>query len=242
MKSLCSLLLCFGALAAAPRAFAWANATGGAGPAGTTPVFALETNDGGATAPYGFQFVDVWDVTAGWQFVDRYVPTGNFYPGYSTFTWSDPRGASYSTHTYWFNFTGWSPGTSHYPVGTVYADYTITTPASATIAPSTTTVGVGETMAFTVSGSSSSGLNSIGLESADAAGNAIANLGAMGTGATYATQTFSWTPTAPGTYYFLGYAWNASLTSLARTPSGAITVNAVANGVRWDWLSSTLGS
>jgi hypothetical protein len=97
------------------------------------------------------------------------------------------------------------------------------------ISPSSFSVTVGQPVVFTVSATAASGLGRLGLESTNAAGTPTANLGESVVSGNSATRTFSWTPSAVGTYYFDGYAWDSTLTALTRTsPPVAITVSNVA--------------
>lgn len=129
----------------------WARATGGSGGPGTVPTFLLEVDDYGTTAPYGFEFIQVHD---GNTLVERIgTPNGGFYPNYTSFTWTDPRGSSYvGTHNYTFGFIGWSPTTSHYEVAIAYASFTVSGPTNSPSSTSTsgpTAVGRDEVPKYT---------------------------------------------------------------------------------------------
>lgn len=101
-------------------------------------------------------------------------------------------------------------------------------PPTATISPSANSTTVGRPIVFTVTGNSSSGLSSVGLEGYTSTGIANANLGETNVSGTSASRTFSWTPTAVGTYYFGGFAWSTGRAALGRTaPPISITVGPV---------------
>lgn len=155
MKSISktALLLVWTVVAPLQLLGGWASATGGSGGPGTVPSFYLQVDNQGVNSPYGFEFIDVYD---GGSFVQRIGhPNGGYHPNYTSFTWTDPRGSSFTgTHNYMFGFTGWSPWTSHYNVATAYASFTITAPASgpdwtSTSGPSSATANQSVSYTFT---------------------------------------------------------------------------------------------
>lgn len=97
------------------------------------------------------------------------------------------------------------------------------------IVPSGTSVHIGESVTFVVTGNSNaeSAVNEIGLELCDATGTPFENLGISGGGAPSVSSGFSWTAPAAGTYFFDAYAWNDDRSQLVRT--GIVTVTVMAN-------------
>lgn len=82
----------------------------------------------------------------------------------------------------------------------------------------------GQTIQLTVSASSSSGLNEIGIELCDASGNPVVNMGNVAASGPSAQQSFYWQPPSPGTYIFVGYAWNQNRSALIRTAPKSIII------------------
>jgi len=83
---------------------------------------------------------------------------------------------------------------------------------------STTSSSSGQTVTATVTARSGHNLNEIGLESCDANGNPLSNLGLTSVSGGSASHTFTWTaPATAGTYYFDAYAWDSTRTQLSRT-------------------------
>lgn len=93
------------------------------------------------------------------------------------------------------------------------------------LSPSATAVSIGQTVSFTMAASCSPTVGELGLESCDASGTPITVLDSANAYGSYASQTFTWTPTSNGTYYFVGYAKDSSLGQTIRTtPIATITV------------------
>ena len=135
------------------------------------------------------------------------------------FAWTAP-----DAGTYYFDGYAWN---ASHTAATRTAVIAITVPGvvpTVTVTPSTTSVQTGQSISFTVAGSSSNGMSEIGLESCNSSGGLIANLGYTSVNGTSASQGYAWTAPDAGTYYFDGYAWNASHTAATRTAVIAITV------------------
>ncbi len=99
-------------------------------------------------------------------------------------------------------------------------------PPVVNLTPSSNSVGVNQTVTFTVNASSGSGLNELGLESTNSGGTPIANLGASAASGNSATRTFTWSSATAGDYYFDGYAWNTGRVLLTRSsPPVRVTVS-----------------
>lgn len=121
-----------------------------------------------------------------------------------------------------FPYSGWNIDDVEL-LGTLSAT---TTPA-VTLSPSATSVPLGKTVSFTVAASCSTNLGETGLESCNASGTPLTVLNSTAISTKYTGQTYSWTPTVSGTYYFFGYAKDSTLVQTTRTtPVTAITVAA----------------
>ena len=143
-----------------------------------------------------------------------------------SFPWTAP-----SPGTYYFDTYAWNADRSQL-TRTAVIVVTVANPASqppqVSAFPSTTFVQAGQAVNFSVSASCVSGLNEMGLESCDSAGNPTGTLALIGASGTFASNTFSWTAPSPGTYYFDAYAWNADRSLRTRTPLMVVTVTAAA--------------
>ncbi len=112
-------------------------------------------------------------------------------------------------------------------------------PLDATLSQSSSSIVVGQSIAFTVVGSCDAGLNEIGLEGCDSNGNPAVNLGCVGASGSSASCNFSWTPDSPGTYYFDAYAWNVDRSELKRTGVTTVTVEGAASPLDATFSPST---
>ncbi len=145
------------------------------------------------------------------------------------FSWS-----ATSAGTYYFVGYAWNADRSQLTRTTVVTVTVPQPPASTlqvTLSPSANSATVGQQLSFTVTGSHAGGLNELGLERCDAAGNPTANLGGVAASGGMASHTFFWSAPANGVYYFVGYAWNASRTQLKRTGVVTVTVGTPASSV-----------
>lgn len=103
---------------------------------------------------------------------------------------------------------------------------TVVPSLNVSIVPSATSVTAGQQVTFTVTASSGSGLDSVGLEGLNSSGVPVSNLGETPVTGNSTTRTFNWTSSTPGTFYFGGYAWSAGRASLLRTsPPVVVTVS-----------------
>ncbi len=128
--------------------------------------------------------------------------------------------------TYYFDGYAWNVNRSQLTRTGVISVTVISQTPTVTLSPSTTSAVVGQIISFTVAGGCPAGLNEIGFEAATASGQPTFNLGGVGASGTWASQIFSWSPTAAGTYYFVGYAWNVNRSELTRTSVTTVTVTA----------------
>jgi RHS repeat-associated protein len=154
-------------------------------------------------------------------------------PGACSWTWSfsyDTSGLSLGQHT--VSAIGFD---SQGAVSTIALNVPFTVTGAvpqAGLTPSATTIQYGQSISFTVTGSCSSGLSQIGLESCNSSGTTTANLGFANVSDTSDAATFSWTA-HPGTYYFDSYAWNNDYTQLTRASLITITVVRAPPVVSW---------
>lgn len=144
--------------------------------------------------------------------------------------------------TYLFDAYAWNTDRSQLTrTGAITILVSGSTVPTVTISPSSTTIQVGQTIQFSVGANCSAGLSEVGLEACDGSGTALANLGATGVSGSDTTQTFTWTASSAGTFYFDAYAWNGSRSHLTRTGVVSVTVADGAGSSGGDILLSSLG-
>ncbi len=119
-----------------------------------------------------------------------------------------------------FAYSGWNIDDVE-----ILGSLTATTTPAVNLAASATTASIGQTISFTTTASCTTGIGQLGLEACDSAGTPTSVLNSATVSGTSPTQTFTWTPTASGTYYFVGYAQDSTLTTTTRsTPIITVTV------------------
>lgn len=182
------------------------------------PVRQVDIQIDGQTVAYGSLGLDRPDVEAA-------VGRTDFRPSGYVFSWNIGT-LTPGTHT----LTVWAwtqPGPAQLSGSKTFTVMGTNPAPTVILSSSSSTVGKGQSVNFTVNASSSSGLNELGLELCDAGGVPIKNLGLAGSSGSNSSKVFSWSTNIAGSYNFDGYAWNADRTLLVRTNVITVTVSAI---------------